>query len=111
MGVDFDGLVNKVCLDTFGEVAQGTGAVTYRPLSGAPFALDGVFDEAWRDLKIGSGLLGRATDFSTTGPCFGTRLALFPTGLRLSVSNLCLARKCVPLPPSCRPSPRMELPC
>lgn len=84
MIVDFDNLVNGVCIATFGEQAQAGGKVTYTPQGGAPFQIDGIFDAAWADVSIGRGRHGAAVAVSTTAPRLGVRASDVPPGVSLS---------------------------
>lgn len=68
MAIDFDALVLGPCRDTFGEKA------TYKPATGASFAISGVFDEAYRELT----LLDTGDATSSDIPVLGVRLADFP---------------------------------
>ena len=75
MSVDFDTLANGPAVATFGQ------AVTYQPVAGAPFAITGIFDEAWQDVEFEESRHGRRVPVSTVKPALGVRLADFPPGV------------------------------
>jgi hypothetical protein len=79
--MDFDALVNAKVNETFGELALTGNACTYTPQGGTAFALDGVFDLAWREAAIHTGRHSAAMAVSTTRPAFGCRLSDFPAGV------------------------------
>lgn len=77
MAIDWDAAVLGPLGDVFGEgdPADATSWPTYRPRSGQPFQLQGaVFDRAYTEVTVDDD--GGTT--STTHPCLGVRLALFP---------------------------------
>lgn len=78
MPVDFDAMVVGPCMRAFAE------PVDYRPQAGAPFAVEGVFDEAYQALLPLGGTHGEETlglggmpGTDSTGPALGVRLASF----------------------------------
>ncbi|MBB4863348.1 hypothetical protein HNP46_002195 [Pseudomonas nitritireducens] len=68
--IDWDGLVLAPLENIFGEGEQGGEVVMYYPVSGAPYAIDGIFDEAWRDTELIDPL-----GATNAKPVLGTRLA------------------------------------
>jgi hypothetical protein len=78
MPVDFDALVNDTCVRTFGVGAKGEGLARYTPLQGAPFDIDGIFDEAWASVQLTTGRV--QVPVSTTAPRFGARRRALPDG-------------------------------
>lgn len=80
MTVYFDTL-NATAVQTFGICASAGSKATYTPANGAPFALDGVFDKAWRDDEPPATRHAPRMGISTTRPVFGCRLADFPPGV------------------------------
>lgn len=85
MAIDFDGLVNAVVTDPtiFGKT------VTYTPQNGTQFDINVVFDEAWRTVDFSVGRRGLGAPVSTTKPCFGCRLADFPSGVTPQQGDAC----------------------
>lgn len=81
MALDFDALVNSVVVATFGMENVGQPIPVYTPQGGAPFDIDGVFDEAWREFDVSGGARGPGFKFSTTKPVFACQLSNFPTGV------------------------------
>lgn len=71
--IDWDRLVLEPLEAVFGEGEQGGEQIMYHPLYGDPYAIDGVFDEAYRDADLIDGLVGA----NTTMPVLGVRLARF----------------------------------
>ncbi|MDR3513779.1 MAG: hypothetical protein P4L73_19250 [Caulobacteraceae bacterium] len=75
--------LNADCFAVFGEAdpdADPSGPdlrPLYIPVAGAPFRLNGVFDEAF----LAENINDSTSDFSTVDPVFGVRLADFPAGL------------------------------
>ena len=78
MPIDFDALVNAPVMAIFDEsdAASPQMLPTYYPVTGAPFGLNGVFDEA--DMSVS--MDDPTSDISTVNPVFGVRLADFPAG-------------------------------
>lgn len=74
--LDFDALVLAPCVAAFGETAQGYPASVYAPATGQPFALDGIFDRAYREVDALTGM-----PISSARPVFGVRLSVFPAGM------------------------------
>lgn len=74
--LSFDELVVAPAIAAFGEASQGFDLPVYTPAAGIPFQIDGVFDEAYREVDpvIGSPV-------SSTAPMLGVRLAAFPPGV------------------------------
>jgi hypothetical protein len=81
VAVDFDDLVNAVVVSTFGVKTQTGATATYTPKGGTAFPLDGVYDEAWREVDISRAGRGMGFAVSTTRPAFGCRLSQFPSGV------------------------------
>lgn len=79
MAVDLDAPARAV-LAAFGDTAQTGLDWSYTPQGGAPFDLDGMFDEAWSSVEIKEQRFSIAP-VSTTKPCLLVRLADFPPGL------------------------------
>ncbi|HZR87890.1 MAG TPA: hypothetical protein VFB02_13860 [Bradyrhizobium sp.] len=80
MAVDWDKLVIAPVMTIFGEEdasSPETTTPTYYPVVGAPFDLNGVFDEAYRAIDLND----TTSDISTVDPVLGVRLADFPTGV------------------------------
>jgi len=84
---DLDGLVIGPCIAAFGEAAQGQALPVYTPAGGSPFALDGVFDEEFRELDQITGL-----PVSSAAPVFGVQLSQFPTGTAPGQSDTVMLR-------------------
>lgn len=58
----------------FGEGVQAGGPIMFYPDGGSPYAIDGVFDAAYRDTH----LVDTLVDANTVVPVLGVRLAIFP---------------------------------
>jgi hypothetical protein len=58
------------CRDVFGEKAAGY-TVTWLPAAGGNFAIDGIFDAAYREVSFG----GTGNAVSSTHPTLGVRIA------------------------------------
>ena len=78
MPVNFDALVIGPCMRAFAEPVQ------YQPQVGAPFAVEGVFDEAYQALLPLGGAhgieplaIGGMAGTDSTGPALGVRLTSF----------------------------------
>lgn len=71
--IDWDALVLSPLAAVFGEASQPT----YTPKGGAPFAIDGVFDRAYRELTILGGDVAGGVGMNTVSPVLGVRLAQF----------------------------------
>src|SRR5689334_7498274 len=67
MAIDWDKAVLAPVMAVFGE------AVTYRPAGGSPFAMHGVFDEAYHSVS----LTENGQSITTEMPVLGVRLADF----------------------------------
>lgn len=68
MAVDFEALVAGPCMDVFGEPA------TFRPASGQPFQISGIFDKAYSELVIDEAGAG----ITTVIPVIGVLRSAFP---------------------------------
>jgi hypothetical protein len=85
VGLDFDGLVLKHCMDAFGESVSYDSA-----RSPAPFTITGIFDEAYSEI-----VLDRGEPLTTLMPVLGVRLAEFPADFPpLQSDQLTLVRTC-----------------
>jgi len=82
--IDFDALVNATVNATFGDIAKTGRPVSYLPqgAGAAAFNLDGVFDEAWREVSFNTSRHSMSLPVSTTKPAFGCRLSDFPSNLK-----------------------------
>jgi len=69
MSIDWNALVIAPCMGVFGEAA------TYLPRVGAPFAITGVFDNAYKEIALSE----YGTDVATLYPAIGVNLADFPS--------------------------------
>jgi len=78
--VDF-GAVNQAVLNTFGDQAQLGTTGTYTPKGGQPFGLDGVFDEAWKEVGFHTSRHSVSLPVSTTKPMLGCRKIAFPVNV------------------------------
>lgn len=88
MPLSFDLLVVEPCIAAFGEQAQGFDLPTYTPADGGiPFPIDGVFDEAYREVDPITG-----SPVSSTAPMLGVRLAAFPPGVAQAQGDLLTIR-------------------
>lgn len=67
MAVDWNSKVIGPCISVFGE------PVTYRPVTGSPYAITGVFDEAYKPVDM----LDTASEIISTIPVLGVQLAQF----------------------------------
>jgi hypothetical protein len=68
VAVDFDALVLKPCIATFGE------PITYTPAGGSPIAISGVFDPAYTHVTLNdSGI-----PFTSILPVLGIRMLVLP---------------------------------
>jgi hypothetical protein len=74
---DFDALVNSTVVATFPTSVVYTTAASNAP---ATFALNGVFDEAWREVEFKTSRHSGSMSVSTTKPAFGTQVSQFPAG-------------------------------
>lgn len=72
--IDFDTLASEPAVETFGE------PVTYTPQGHDPFALNGIFDEAYAASEFR--ISRHDQPVSTVGPGLGVRLADFPVGVK-----------------------------
>lgn len=73
MPIDWDAVVLGPLERVFGEADKAGGPIMYYPYGGEPYPIDGVFDEAWRDLNMGDPMVAA----NTTYPVLGVRLAAF----------------------------------
>lgn len=91
MPIDFDHLVNKVCMDTFGSVAQTGKKWTYTLKSGAKFDIDLQFYEAWAQTDQGQGKKTYGA-VSTTAPLAMIRVsdwaAAAPAGAEMNKNDM-----------------------
>ncbi len=73
MAIDWDQevLAPMMGADVFGESTQPT----YTPAGGAPFAIDGVFDNAYLGVVT---LADGSPDMQTVNPVLGVRISQFP---------------------------------
>jgi hypothetical protein len=67
------GALTAPCRDAFGEKAQGF-TVTWLPAAGGTFAIDGVFDDAYREV----GIAANGNAVTSTHPILGVRVADLP---------------------------------
>ena len=74
MAVDWDKAVLAPAVAVFGEGMQKNGPIMFYPDGGTAYAIDGVFDAAYRDINLVDALV----DANTTQPVLGVRLAIFP---------------------------------
>lgn len=74
MAVDWDKAVLEPLAKVFGEGVQADGPIMFYPDGGSPYAIDGVFDAAYRDIH----LVDTLVDANTVVPVLGVRLAIFP---------------------------------
>lgn len=72
MALSFDRLLHAPIAAIFGEAGQGAALPVYQPQTGASYTLDGVFDDAYAEPDLLSGLPA-----STLENVFGARLAAF----------------------------------
>jgi len=68
MAIDWNKAVLGPVMGVFGE------AVTYSPSAGTPFAISGIFDEAYREVEVVDGDIPVTTEI----PVLGVRIADFP---------------------------------
>ncbi|NUB12544.1 hypothetical protein GAY28_07355 [Azospirillum brasilense] len=89
--IDWDDLAHGPVAEAFAE------EVLYRPSSGAPITVSGVFDEAYAEVADVDGqpvssvfpALGvRLSDFGTAEPDTGDRLTIIRTGATYAVNNV-----------------------
>lgn len=73
MAVDWDKAVLAPLANVFGEGVQKDGPIMFYPDGGTAYAIDGVFDAAYRDIH----LVDTLVDANTTQPVLGVRLAIF----------------------------------
>lgn len=73
MGLNLDKLVNAVAADP----RHFAVPAVYAPANLSGFSLDGVFDEAYEDLKLSSD----GAEITTARPVLGVRLSAFPSGV------------------------------
>jgi len=73
MAIDWDKVLLGPLEGVFGEGDQAGGSVMFYPQIGTPYAVDGVFDAAYRDVN----LVDSMVDANTTQPVLGIRLAIF----------------------------------
>jgi hypothetical protein len=82
MSLSFDQMVLAPLLTAFGEGAQGQPLPVYTPAGQLPFALDGWFDRAYREIDQLTGIA-----VSAGRPVLGVRLSMFPTGIAPAQSD------------------------
>jgi len=73
MAVDWDKAVLGPLEAVFGEVTTPDTQPMYYPVSGTAFPVDGIFDGAYRDIRLEDPLVGT----TAAQPVFGIRLAAF----------------------------------
>jgi hypothetical protein len=85
--LDFDRLLHAPISAIFGESGHGADLPVYLPQTGPPYPVDGIFDDAYAEPDLVSGL---ATN--TVENVFGARLALFQAtplqGDRITITRL-----------------------
>lgn len=67
--IDWDSLVIAPLMAAFGQ------PVLYQPVGGTAFTINGVYDEAYRDVQA----ISDSAEISTTMPVVGVRVADFPS--------------------------------
>lgn len=87
MTLSFDTLVLAPCLAAFGEVAQGWPEPIYTPQGWPDFAIDGVFDEGYREVDLFPG-----SPVTSAAPVLGVRLSDFPPNVAPSQGDLVVIR-------------------
>lgn len=72
MSVDWDGLVLGPLMTVFGE-GDGTSPtpITYRPVTGAPYGINGVFDAAYVDITLND----PTSEINSTKPVLGVQIS------------------------------------
>ncbi|MEA9997055.1 hypothetical protein QN383_21750 [Pseudomonas sp. AA4] len=73
--MDWDGLVLAPLAEIFGEGLQAGGHIMFHPYGGTAYAIDGVFDAAYRDVH----LIDTGIDANAVQPALGVRLVIFAT--------------------------------
>jgi hypothetical protein len=73
MTINFDSLVLGPCMQTFGETNQGFPIGLYKPANGGSFTINGIFDAAYKEIKIKEG-----EPVTVHMPVFGFRVSDFP---------------------------------
>ncbi|PWK30859.1 head-tail joining protein [Pseudomonas sp. OV226] len=71
--IDWDSLVLGPLETIFGEGEQPAGKVMFYPAGGIGYAIDGVFDSAYREVEMIDPMVGVAS----TQPVLGVRLSTF----------------------------------
>lgn len=71
--IDWDSLVLGPLETIFGEGEQPAGKVMFFPAVGAGYAIDGVFDSAYREVEMIDPMVG----VTSTQPVLGVRLSVF----------------------------------
>ncbi|MDY7560215.1 hypothetical protein QN366_01595 [Pseudomonas sp. CCC3.2] len=71
--IDWDSLVLAPLADIFGEGNLPDSQIMFYPDGGTAYAIDGVFDAAYRDIH----LIDTMVDANTVQPVLGVRLAIF----------------------------------
>ncbi|WP_110947419.1 head-tail joining protein [Pseudomonas bohemica] len=73
MAIDWDKVVLGPLESVFGEGDSSGDSIMFYPDGAAPYAIDGVFDAAYRDVN----LVDPMVDANTTQPVLGVRLSIF----------------------------------
>ena len=71
--IDWDSLVLGPLETIFGEGEQPAGKVMFYPVVGTGYAIDGVFDSAYREVEMIDPMVGA----TSTQPVLGVRLSTF----------------------------------
>jgi len=71
--IDWDSLVLGPLETIFGEGEQPAGKVMFYPVGGTGYAIDGVFDAAYREVEMIDPMVG----ITSTQPVLGVRLSTF----------------------------------
>lgn len=72
MALNFDALLHGPVAAIFGEQGQGAALPVYQPQTGAAYPVDGIFDDAYIEADLLSGI-----GANTVENVFGARLAAF----------------------------------
>lgn len=71
--IDWDSLVLGPLETIFGEGEQPGGLPMFYPVGGSGYAIDGVFDSAYREVEMIDSMVG----VTSTQPVLGVRLSIF----------------------------------
>jgi hypothetical protein len=74
VAIDWDKAVLGPLAAVFGEGVQADGPIMFYPDGGLPYAIDGVFDAAYRDIHLADTMV----DANTVQPVLGVRISIFP---------------------------------